>query len=145
MQVPAWRMMIFVIRIKGEKRPVNLVLVSHKYSQRNTNLGIKFCCGRLWNWMLFEKLLFYTKKGANHIKATFYHIYVTVSHNIPHSIKTDILPRQAPSHLTRWLHQDSTCHSQYWWYWHMSQELKLKRGLWIWSWLATNSHKQTLS
>ena len=51
--------------------------------------------------MLCEKLWFETKKGGNHIKTTFYHIYVTVSHNIQHSIKTDILPKQTPCLLTR--------------------------------------------
>ena len=47
MQVPAWMIMTFFIKIKGEKRPINLVLVSHKYLQRNTNFGIKFCHGSL--------------------------------------------------------------------------------------------------
>ena len=32
-----------VLRIHAKKRPLNLVLISHKYSQRNNNLGIKFC------------------------------------------------------------------------------------------------------
>ena len=47
MQVSAWMIMTFFIKIKGEKRPINLVLVSHKYLQRNTNFGIKFCHGSL--------------------------------------------------------------------------------------------------
>ena len=32
-----------VLRIHAKKRPLNLVLISHKYSQRNTDLGITFC------------------------------------------------------------------------------------------------------
>ena len=32
-----------VLRIHAKKRPLNLVLISHKYSQRNTNLGIALC------------------------------------------------------------------------------------------------------
>ena len=43
MQVPTLTIMAYVIGIHGKKRPLNLVLISHKYSQRNNNLGIKFC------------------------------------------------------------------------------------------------------
>ena len=31
------------IEAHGKKRPMNSVLISHKYSQRNTNLGITLC------------------------------------------------------------------------------------------------------
>ena len=41
--------------------------------------------------MMCEKLWFETKKGDNHIKNRFYYIYLTVSQNIPHSTKTDML------------------------------------------------------
>ena len=43
MQIPILMIMAYIIAIHGEKRPMNLVLISQKYSQRNTNLGIKFC------------------------------------------------------------------------------------------------------
>ena len=35
--------MLIMVHIIAKKRPMNLVLISHKYSQRNTNLRIIFC------------------------------------------------------------------------------------------------------
>ena len=46
MQVPILMIMAYVIGIHREKMPMNLVLISHKYSQRNTNLEITFC--QMW-------------------------------------------------------------------------------------------------
>ena len=43
LQVPILMIMACIIRIHGKNRPMNLVLISHKYSQRNTNLEITFC------------------------------------------------------------------------------------------------------
>ena len=41
-----------VFRIHAKKTPLNLVLISHKYSQRNTDLGITFChrCENCFHW-----------------------------------------------------------------------------------------------
>ena len=43
MQISILMIIAYVIEIYGKKRPMNLVLISHKYLQRNTNLGITFC------------------------------------------------------------------------------------------------------
>ena len=43
MQIPILIIMEYVTEIHGKRRSMNLVLISHKYSQRNTNLGITFC------------------------------------------------------------------------------------------------------
>ena len=40
MQIP----ILMLMACHRKKRPINLVLISHKYSQRNTTLGITFCC-----------------------------------------------------------------------------------------------------
>ena len=42
MQIPILMIMAYVIGIHGKKRPMNLVLINYKYSQRNANLGITF-------------------------------------------------------------------------------------------------------
>ena len=36
MEIPIMMIMTYIIGIHGKKRPMNLVLISHKYSQRNT-------------------------------------------------------------------------------------------------------------
>ena len=43
MQISILMIIAYIIEIYGKKMPTNLVLISHKYSQRNTNLGITFC------------------------------------------------------------------------------------------------------
>ena len=43
MQIPILIIMAYVKETNRKKRPMNLVLISHKYSKRNTNLGITFC------------------------------------------------------------------------------------------------------
>ena len=43
MQIPILMRMTYVIGIHGKKAPMNLILISNKYSQRNTNLGITIC------------------------------------------------------------------------------------------------------
>ena len=43
MQIAILMVMAYIIGVHGKKRPMNLVLISHKYSQRNTNLGIALC------------------------------------------------------------------------------------------------------
>ena len=43
MQIPILMIMAYVVEIHGKKRPINLVLISHKYQQGNTNLKITFC------------------------------------------------------------------------------------------------------
>ena len=42
MQIPILMVMANVIEIHRKKRPMNLVLISHKYPEINTNLGITF-------------------------------------------------------------------------------------------------------
>ena len=43
MQIRILMIMIYVIEIHGKRRPMSLVLINHKYSQRNTILEITFC------------------------------------------------------------------------------------------------------
>ena len=40
MQIPRLMIMVYAIGIHGKKRPMNLVLIGHKYSQKNTNWGL---------------------------------------------------------------------------------------------------------
>ena len=61
-----------VIEIHRKKKPMNLALVSHKYSLRNTKLGITFfhrCENLFWlrsrNQTLSKKLWFYSKFKVN--------------------------------------------------------------------------------
>ena len=42
MQIPILMIMANVIEIHGKKKPMNMVYISYKYSQRNTKLGITF-------------------------------------------------------------------------------------------------------
>ena len=97
MQNPILIIMAYVIGIHGKKRAISLALISHKYSQRNTNLGIMFC-HRCENQKVKKlnavwKIMVLVKNWGKPIvvKTTNFHIYLTVSHNITQSTKKDML------------------------------------------------------
>ena len=81
MQVPTLMIMAYVIGIHGKKRHLNLVLISHKYSQRNSNLEITFC-HRCKNFVSLqsEGSQYHTKHQKRYVslwvysRHTFYHI-----------------------------------------------------------------------
>ena len=76
-----------------KKRPLNLVLISHKYSQRNSNLEITFC-HRCENFVSLqsEGSQYHTKHQKRYVSPWVY-------------------SRRTFYHITSWLHKGSTSKS----------------------------------
>ena len=92
-QIPILMIMASVIVIHGKKRPLNLVLISHKYSQRNSNLEITFC-HRCENFVSLrsEGSQYHTKHQKRYFSLWVY-------------------SRRTFYHITSWLHKGSTSKS----------------------------------